>query len=155
MPLAMQLVAIAPSGAPEMELRPLPAAIEEALSQTRSLYEREGYAKPWISYVGVEAGQIVALGAFKSAPVEGRVEIAYMTAPEFEGRGFATTVARDLIALARGAVPGIDIRAQTLPQKNASVAILKKLGFQFAGDVQHPEDGLVWEWSLPHLNPQS
>ncbi|MBZ0165354.1 MAG: hypothetical protein K8I00_01010 [Candidatus Omnitrophica bacterium] len=29
-----------------------------------------------------------------------------------------------------------------------SIAILKKLGFQYAGERDHPEDGRVWEWHL-------
>ncbi len=40
------------------------------------------------------------------------------------------------------------MRAQTLPEKNASTRILEKLGFSFMGPVQHPEDGEVWEWRL-------
>jgi hypothetical protein len=38
--------------------------------------------------------------------------------------------------------------AQTLPEENASTAILKKLGFTLVGSVQHPDDGTVWEWEL-------
>ena len=40
------------------------------------------------------------------------------------------------------------VKAQTLPVTNASTRILQKLGFVFAGEVLHPEDGLVWEWLL-------
>jgi RimJ/RimL family protein N-acetyltransferase len=144
----MELVAITPAGRPERNVGDIPAAIEQTFDQTRSLYQRTGYAKPWVSYIGVSGGRAVGLGAFKSAPKGGRVEIAYMTAPEFENRGFAAAIARELVALARRAAPLIDIRAQTLPEENASVSILKKLGFEFAGNVQHPEDGPVWEWSL-------
>ncbi|MEZ5893130.1 MAG: hypothetical protein R3C58_08310 [Parvularculaceae bacterium] len=43
----------------------------------------------------------------------------------------------------------IVIRAQTLPEENASISILKKLGFVKFSEVMHPEDGLVWEWRLP------
>lgn len=39
--------------------------------------------------------------ALKSAPVDGRVEIAYGTMPSFEGRGIATTMARELVQIAR------------------------------------------------------
>lgn len=143
----MNLVAITASGAPETPIGPPPSAIAEALAATKSFYDRQSYAKPWISYLGIEAGRCVGICAFKTAPDAGRVEIAYMTAPEFEGRGHATAMARALIAVARAADPEIDIRAQTLREKNASVAILKKLGFKFVGDVLHPEDGLIWEWS--------
>ncbi len=143
----MRFVAITVSGLPEEPNLTLPAEIAETLGATKSLYARSGYAPPWISYLAVEIG-VVGLAAFKSAPSGGRVEIAYFTLPEFEGRGVATRMASRLIRIAREAAPGIDIRAQTLREENASVAILKKLGFALVGEVFHPEDGLVWEWSL-------
>jgi hypothetical protein len=42
----------------------------------------------------------------------------------------------------------VTVAAQTLPEENASTSILKKLKFSFVGSVEHPEDGLVWEWQL-------
>jgi hypothetical protein len=38
-----------------------------------------------------------------------------------------------------------------LPKENASTIILRRLGFTHTGTVQHPEDGEVWEWSLPKI----
>jgi len=35
-----------------------------------------------------------------------------------------------------------------LPEENASTSVLKKLRFRLVGTVEHPEDGLVWEWQL-------
>jgi len=29
-----------------------------------------------------------------------------------------------------------------------ALVILKKLGFLLVGTIDHPEDGLVWEWRL-------
>ena len=144
----IELVAITHAGEPETAVT-MPPEIRDVLATTRSLYEREGFEKPWVSYLAAQGAAVVGLGAFKSPPREGRVEIAYMTAPAHEGQGIATAVASALIALARAAAPEIDIRAQTLREENASVAILRKLGFRFAGEVLHKEDGLVWEWSLP------
>jgi hypothetical protein len=34
----------------------------------------------------------------------------------------------------------------TLPELNASGALLKKVGFTLEGCVEHPEDGTVWQW---------
>jgi RimJ/RimL family protein N-acetyltransferase len=36
--------------------------------------------------------------------------------------------------------------AHTLPENNASTHILDKIGFTFAGEIEHPEDGLIWRW---------
>jgi RimJ/RimL family protein N-acetyltransferase len=75
------------------------------------------------------------------------VEIAYFTFPGNEGRGIATRMASELVAIARQ--NGVRaVKAQTLPRENASTRILEKLGFSKAGSVRHPEDGEVWEWRL-------
>lgn len=108
-----------------------------------------GFVPPWIGYLASDAGVPVGLCAFKGPPRDGAVEIAYFTFPAHEGRGVATRMARELIALARATDPAIRVRAQTLPSENASTRILRKLGFGHARDVAHPEDGLVWEWELP------
>jgi RimJ/RimL family protein N-acetyltransferase len=94
----------------------------------------------------VTAGIAVGGGGFKEAPKNGRVEIAYFTVPEFEGRGFASRTARALVAIARQADAGLIITAQTLPVENASTAILRKLGFRLDRTIDHPQDGEVWEW---------
>lgn len=80
------------------------------------------------------------------------MEIAYHTFEEFEGRGLATQMARELVAIARRADPALMIVAQTLRETNASARILQKLGFTCAGSVHHPEDGEVLEW---HLAPNA
>lgn len=100
---------------------------------------------PWAGYLAEEGEVMVGSCAFKTAPVAGRVEIAYFTFPEHEGRGVATRMAQQLISLATQH-PAPQVYAQTLPQANASTHILEKLGFRFIGPVMHPEDGEVWEW---------
>lgn len=112
-------------------------------------YERVGFSPPWVGYVAVdEATEPVGVCAFKSAPIDGRVEIAYGTMPGLEGRGIATTMARELARVARAVDPRLTVFAQTFAEANASAAILKKLGFRLLGSVEHPEDGEVWEWEL-------
>jgi len=115
---------------------------------TAELYRRSGYQSPWVGYLAIENGVCVGTCGFKSAPQDMRVEIAYFTFPENEGRGVATRMASELIRIARHVLPSITIFAQTLAEDNASTTILKKLGFQFDGELMHPEDGKVWEWSL-------
>lgn len=53
-----------------------------------------------------------------------------------------------LINIAFDTVPELTIAAQTLPEENASTAVLKKLCFQLVAELEHPEDGKVWEWQL-------
>jgi RimJ/RimL family protein N-acetyltransferase len=125
-----------------------PGAATDILEQTAALYARVGFNPPWISYLAVEGTHAVGVCSFKSAPVEGRVEIAYFTFPGNEGRGIATAMAARLVAIARDR-PGVAcIAAQTLPGRNASHRILEKLGFHAVGTVEHPGDGTVLEWQL-------
>ena len=77
-------------------------------------------------------------GALPSPPQANRVEIAYYTLPEMEGQGFASSTARELVSVARRAVPEITISAQTLPTPNSSNALLQKLRFTFDRALLHP-----------------
>ena len=143
----LRLVAILFEGA-TAEPVALPPEAAEVLPATATMYRKSGFAPPWIGYIAVLEGRAIGICAFKSAPAGGRVEIAYFTFPEFEGRGFATAMARQLVALARAESAGILVTAQTLPVRNASNAILEKLGFRLAGTAIDDEAGEVWEWHL-------
>jgi [ribosomal protein S5]-alanine N-acetyltransferase len=108
-----------------------------------------GAIAPWIGYLTIDtfSRKIVGTCAFKGNPNhEKTVEIAYFTFPDYEGKGYATAMARALIqiALTQPEVP--HIIAHTLPQSNASTKVLQNVGMQFVGDVIDPEDGPVWRW---------
>lgn len=144
----MELVAITGSG----ELaKPVPSASHvaaEVVEAMTRLYRAVGYEPPWIGYLAIEDGNCVGTCGFKSPPRDDRVEIAYFTFPGYESRGVATRMAAELIRLALDERPAVTVAAQTLPEVNASTSILKKLRFRLVGSVEHPEDGLVWEWQL-------
>lgn len=128
---------------PDVQASPV---IKGACEATVAMYEAAGSVSPWIGYLAIEDGAPVGACAFKTPPTAEGVEIAYFTFPGHEGRGVATRMARRLVEIAES--QGVPMRAQTLPEKNASTRILEKLGFSFMGPVQHPEDGEVWEWRL-------
>lgn len=128
----------------------LPAAARDVLTATIQLYEKLGFEPPWIGYLAFEHGVCVGTCAFTGPPVDGRVEIAYFTFPPHEGRGVATRMAQALISLSTAADATVLVTAHTLPEDNASTTVLKRLGFQLAGSVVHPEDGTVWDW---HFRP--
>ncbi len=119
--------------------------LQDLCTSTLAMYPQDLPPLPWVGYLAEQEGEFVGTCAYKSPPVSGEVEIAYFTFPGYEGRGIATRMAQHLIDLAvkSGAT---SIKAQTLPEENASTRILKKLGFTFVGSVSHPEDGEVWEW---------
>lgn len=144
----LRLISIDRLGTPEEPIAILPDAARKVCAETVALYETVGFVPPWIGYLGIVDGQVIGTCAFTAPVNANRVEIAYFTFPEFEGRGFATRMAQELISIAHGASLGVLLVAQTLPEENASTTILRRLGFQLAGPVRHPEDGLVWEWQL-------
>ena len=118
---------------------------------TVAMYGKTGFIRPWVGYLAEENGRLVGACGFKTPPREGRVEIAYFTFPEDEGKGVATRMAALLIEKARDAEPSISIIAQTLPQENASTSVLRKLNFARVGMAHDEEVGEVWEWQLiPH-----
>lgn len=142
----MRLVAIQRGGKLDEDFGPLPPEAHGVLEATSQLYQSGGFEPPWICYVALANERPVGTCGFKAAPVDGRVEIAYFTFPGYEGKGVATQMARQLLAIALDARPDVIAAAQTLPERNASHRILEKLGFTCTGSLQHPEDGTVLEW---------
>ncbi len=143
----MRLIPIGPDGKPAeaVSFNEITRSICDAMV---ALHKKTGFSPPWIGYLAERDGRLIGTCGFKSAPQNGRVEIAYFTFPEGEGRGIATAMASELVRIAREFDPEVICFAQTLPETNASNSILQKLGFRFVGAVNHPEDGDVWEWEL-------
>ena len=121
-------------------------AARELIASNLAFLERVPRPDPWGCYVARSDGSAVGMAAFKSAPnAQGEVEIAYMTFPDCEGRGHAGSTIDSLrsLALDHGVATVI---AHTLPEENASNRALRRSRFQFAGLVDDPEDGPVWQW---------
>lgn len=143
-----RLVRCGADGLPEEPVDALPRSILDAGEACAGLYRRLGYQSPWVSYVALHSGLAVGGGAFVGPPVEDRVEIAYFTLPEHQGRGCARLTAGRLIAIARESRPGIEIFAKTAAESNASTAILSRFGFSPIGVTTDEEIGEAWAWLL-------
>ena len=107
-------------------------------------------ADPWrLGFVVVLEEERIVIGmcGFKGPPDgAGMAEIAYGIAPAWQGKGFATRAAKELIDFARSSGLVAMLRAHTLPEPNASTRVLGKCAFQRIGEVNDPADGLVWRW---------
>lgn len=105
---------------------------------------------PWsLSFDVIErvSGASVGGCGFKGPPdADGMVEIAYGTAEEHRGLGYATEMAAALaeFAFASGLVRLV--RAHTKPDGAASARVLTRCGFKPVGEVVDPEDGVVRRW---------
>lgn len=110
---------------------------------------------PWVhGFVAIHDATRLAMGfgGFKGPPDEhGVAEIAYGVVPDFEGQGYATEIAKSLLAFALRDRRVHLIRAHTLPEANASTRVLRKCGFDHVGEVLDPEDGRVWRWERPDV----
>lgn len=144
----VSLIPIVRDGTPRGYEGALPEMAREVLRATAELYTTVGFEEPWIGYLALADETPVGTCGFKSPPDKERVEIAYFTFPEFQGRGLASAMAAGLVAIARQHTPSVVVAAQTLPERNASHRILEKLGFRYVEAILHPEDGTVWEWQL-------
>jgi len=112
-------------------------------------YKRVGFVKPWIGYfAGVENEEIVGYGGYKGQPRNGKIEIAYGTVKQHEGKGVAKEICRKLVSLALQTDPSIRITARTFLEVNASTQVLKHNGFKNVGIVNDEDDGDVWEWEF-------
>jgi [ribosomal protein S5]-alanine N-acetyltransferase len=154
--MATRLITIAPTPS-EAELACALTELGQSVCEaTRALYKKTGFVPPWLGYLALDGKKVVGTCAFKSPAKETkgrvrrdvRVEIAYFTFPDFEGRGYAKAMAAELVKVAFTFEPDMVIFARTLPQENASTSVLKHNGFRFAGAVDDPDDGLVWQWEL-------
>ena len=124
--------------------------VREVVSQTLALLMKAPRAPEWGGYLVTDQEQAVVIGTcgFKHGPeTDGTVEIAYFTFPAFEGRGYATAMARELLrrALQSGAVR--EVVAHTLPERNASTRILENVGLRLVGGAYDAEVGTVWLWA--------
>jgi RimJ/RimL family protein N-acetyltransferase len=123
--------------------------VASVLEATVAMYGRSGFEPPWIGYLAAENGIVVGTCGFTGPPKSGEVELAYFTFPGHEGVGVATRMGQSLVALARRSNwSTLEVCAHTLPEEGASAAILRKLGFVLLGEVELPEDGIVWKWTL-------
>ena len=135
-----------------LTVEPVADIVEDVARRTREYLLRTGVPATWGAFLAMDGASrgVVGTCAFKGAPDrDGTVEIAYYTFLPYEGRGFATGMAAALAERAAASGEVRTVRAHTLPERNASVRVLEKLGFRFTGEVVDPEDGPVWRWERP------
>jgi len=102
-------------------------------------------APDWLGFWVLKGGEVIGSGGYKSAPVDGITEIGYGIHPEFWSKGAATALCDRLVshAFSLGATT---VRAHTLHEGVASQKVLTKNGFEYVGDFDEPEDGIVMRW---------
>lgn len=120
--------------------------VDEMLSTYKSYYPKIGFHEPWIGYFIVEDGNALGTCGFTGAPNDNKVEIAYYSFKENEGRGIATFACKELVKIALTQDSGLTIFAKTSPEENASTHILVRNGFVKKGGAEDDGIGSAWEW---------
>ncbi|GAP65578.1 hypothetical protein MBSD_n0868 [Mizugakiibacter sediminis] len=120
----------------------------------RALAQLEaGTPAAWcVPYLIVPASRDAVLGGcgFKTAPVDGSVEISYGVAKSQRGRGIATAAVGELLRLAADSGVVREVVAHVLPDNVASSRVVARLGFA-PGPAFVDTDGATvvrWAWRL-------
>jgi ribosomal-protein-alanine N-acetyltransferase len=143
---------------PEGELRKLASNgaevreyLEPLLRQAWEAQRRAPSRAPWLAYLAHESegDRLVGICSFQGDPDRsGEVEISYGTVPRYEGRGFATEMARAMLAIAFAQPEVRRVLAHTLPVPNAPTRVLHRAGMKKTGDRIDPEEGRMWRWEI-------
>ena len=115
----------------------------------------------WPAYFFVcpKKGALVGNGGFAAPPdahgpnEQEEVEIGYEVATEYRNLGYATAAAKAMLALAFSRPEVNAVVAHTLAEKNASTAVLQKLGMSLVGELPNAEVGKVWKWCIQRPFP--
>lgn len=105
----------------------------------------------WWTYFPIhkQDNTLIGSGGYKGQPTpEGAVELGYEIAAVYRNRGFATEMTKGLIENAFKDNRVKSIIAHTLGLENPSTKVLKKCGFEKTGEINDPDDGLIWKWEL-------
>lgn len=109
---------------------------EAAVRWTLDMVRGAGGETPWGMYYIVLSDSSTAVGVcgYKGPPdAEGTVEVGYSIVADHRRQGYATEATSGLM-LRAFADPSVHrIVAETLPELTASIGVLEKLGFRFAG----------------------
>ncbi|RQO37342.1 N-acetyltransferase [Herminiimonas sp. KBW02] len=144
----IDLIQINVHGKPVGKVGVLSDIARQVCAATTRLYADAGFAPPWLGYLAQRERKLVGACAFKAPPQDGKVEIGYITFPDYEGQGVATAMVQQLLLIAQAAQPRLTVIAHTANEENASNAILTKFGFQFTGVSDDAENGQMWIWQL-------
>lgn len=105
----------------------------------------------WWTYFPIhkQDGKLIGSGGYKGKPsADGMVELGYEIAPNYRNRGLATEMTMGLVEHAFNDERVKSVVAHTLGHENPSTHVLQKCGFEKIGEIDDPDDGLIWKWEL-------
>ncbi len=124
-----------------------PGAVEFSLEQLRNGV----VPAEWWSHLFIHMADraLIGIGGYTGAPDDsGQVEIGYSIAPAYRGHGYATEAAYRLTVRAFAHEAVRTVIAHTLAEPNPSTRVLAKCGFRQVAEIDDPNDGRIWRWSV-------
>jgi RimJ/RimL family protein N-acetyltransferase len=103
----------------------------------------------WPGYLFVDRSQgaLIGNGGYSGEPNRaGEVEVGYEVAPAYRNLGYASEAVRALVDNALKVSKVTAVIAHTLAVENASVRVLRKIGFQWDGEIVSEDAGAIWRW---------
>ena len=102
----------------------------------------------WGYYLAVDRTTRVMIGAggFKGSPdAAGAVRIGCFAFPEFEGQGYSTAIARELVKIAAASGMVTRVLLDTAAKRDSSTIVMGKLGFVLQAEVEDKGEKR-WRW---------
>jgi RimJ/RimL family protein N-acetyltransferase len=103
----------------------------------------------WPGYLFVDRteGALIGNGGYSGEPNRaGEVEVGYEVAPAYRNLGYASEALQALVDNALKVSEVTAVIAHTLAVENASVRVLRKVGFHWEGEMVSEEAGAIWRW---------
>jgi RimJ/RimL family protein N-acetyltransferase len=122
----------------------------DALHRAREMLEDGSVDPEWWTHLFIdESSRVIGLGGYAGAVNgAGVIEIGYGVAPEVRGQGYATRCVKQLIGKAFSNPDVREIIAHTLAVEDPSTRVLEKNGFSKVEELEDPQEGPIWRWSL-------
>jgi [ribosomal protein S5]-alanine N-acetyltransferase len=140
---AEAILALAAGGTAVVDGAPLawPADDRRVLGYRRDALEADPASAPYLLHVLLDGRSLAGRIGGHGGPEGGLLEIGYYVLPAYRGRGVATAMVGEFLSfLGRSGV--LRVRASVGPHNLASLAIVRRLGFEQVGQQVDAEDGL-------------
>lgn len=131
-----------------------PEAFALPVSGAIAVDEPEPNRWPGYLFVDRSIGALIGNGGYAGEPNEaGEVEVGYEVAPGYRNLGYASEAVRALVDNALKVAAVTAVIAHTLAEENASVRVLRKVGFQWDGEMVAEDAGAIWRWRMIRMDP--
>jgi len=107
---------------------------EEALAKKMVTFY--SFSRGIFAVVEKASGKLMGHCGIRPIP-DGRIELLYAYDPEFWGKGYGTEAGRAILEYGKAHFEIDELIAMAYPENQASIGLMKKLGFRHIGQEEH------------------